>query len=107
MFDEGSKFYVNDSLFEVESIEIEKPYETPFDKYIPDVTVHTTTGIDIYFEMFFTNRKTGDDYFCKWDYLRNDVVEVNIKEYMYKTDEDIIERLKIVQTPVFLCINKI
>ena len=90
LFDEGSKFYVNDSLFEVKSIEIEKPYETPFGKYIPDVTVHTTTGIDIYFEMFFTNRKTGDDYFCKWDYLGNDVVEVNIKEYMFKTDVNTI-----------------
>ena len=90
LFDEGSKFYVDDSLFEVESIEIEKPYETPFGKYIPDVTVHTTTGIDIYFEMFFTNRKTGDDYFCKWDYLGNDVVEVNIKEYMFKTDVNTI-----------------
>ena len=90
LFDEGSKFYVNDSLFEVESIEIEKSYETPFGKYIPDVTVHTTTGIDIYFEMFFTNRKTGDDYFCKWDYLRNDVVEVNIKEYTFKTDVNTI-----------------
>lgn len=90
LFDEGSKFYVNDSLFEVESIEIEKSYETPFGKYIPDVTVHTTTGIDIYFEMFFTNRKTGDDYFCKWDYLGNDVVEVNIKEYMFKTDVNTI-----------------
>ena len=90
LFDEGSKFYVDDSLFEVESIEIEKPYDTPFGKYIPDVTVHTTTGIDIYFEMFFTNRKTGDDYFCKWDYLGNDLVEVNIKEYMFKTDADTI-----------------
>ena len=90
LFDEGSKFYVDDSLFEVESIEIEKPYDTPFGKYIPDVTVHTTTGIDIYFEMFFTNRKTGDDYFCKWDYLGNDVVEVNIKEYMFKTDVNTI-----------------
>ena len=90
LFNEGSKFYVDDSLFEVESIEIEKPYDTPFGKYIPDVTVHTTTGIDIYFEMFFTNRKTGDDYFCKWDYLGNDVVEVNIKEYMFKTDADTI-----------------
>lgn len=86
LFEEGSKFYVDDSLFEVKSIEIEKPYETPFGKYVPDVTVHTTDDTDIYFEMFFTNRKTGDDYFCKWDYLGNDVVEVNIKEYMFKTD---------------------
>ena len=90
LFKEGSKFYVEDKLFVVESIEIEKPYETPFGKYIPDVTVHTTAGTDIYFEMFFTNRKTGDDYFCKWDYLGNDVVEVNIKEYMFKTDVNTI-----------------
>lgn len=90
LFEEGSKFYVENSLFEVESIEIEKPYETPFGKYIPDVTVHTTIGKDIYFEMFFTNRKTGDDYFCKWNYLGNDVVEVNIKEYMFKTDTDTV-----------------
>ena len=90
LFETGSKFYIDDKLFVVESIEIEKPYETPFGKYIPDVTVHTTTGIDIYFEMFFANRKTGDDYFCKWDYLKNDVVEVNIKEYMFKTDKSAI-----------------
>ena len=90
LFEEGSKFYVDDSLFEVKSIEIEKPYETPFGKYVPDVTVHTTDDTDIYFEMFFTNRKTGDDYFCKWDYLGNDVVEVNIKEYMFKTDVNTI-----------------
>ena len=96
LFEKGSKFYINDRLSEVKSIEIEKPYETPFGKYIPDVTVHTTDDTDIYFEMFFTNRKTGDDYFCKWDYLKNDVVEVNIKEYMYKTDEDII--------PSFTCL---
>lgn len=92
LFEHGSKFYINNELFEVESIEIEKRYDTPFGDYIPDVTVHTTIGKDIYFEMFFSNRKTGDNYFCKWNYLGNDVVEVNIKEYMFKTDEDIIPK---------------
>lgn len=86
LFEKGSKFYINDELFEVSSIEIEKSYFTPFGTYKPDVTVHTTNGKIIYFEMFFTNRKTGDDYFCKWNALGNDVVEVNIKEYMFKTD---------------------
>ena len=90
LFEKGSKFYIDDQLFEVESIDMEKSYDTPFGKYVPDVTVHTTIGKDIFFEMFFTNRKTGDDYFCKWDYLKNDVVEVNIKEYMFKTDENTI-----------------
>lgn len=92
LFEKGSKFYINDNLFEVASIEIEKSYETKFGNYKPDITVHTTSGKTIYFEMFFSNRKTGDDYFCKWNALENDVVEVNIKEYMYKTDEETIPR---------------
>ena len=86
LFESGSRFYINEELFEVDSIEIEKMYDTPFGKYKPDITVHTTSGKIIYFEMFFTNRKTSDDYFCKWDYLGNDVVEVNVKEYTSKVD---------------------
>ena len=90
LFEKGSKFYLEDVIYEVDFIDIEKVWATPFGDYKPDITVHTTIGKDIYFEMFFTNRKTGDDYFCKWDYLGNDVVEVNIKEYIFKTDEDTI-----------------
>ncbi|WP_308698688.1 hypothetical protein [uncultured Thomasclavelia sp.] len=90
LFETGSKFYIDNYLFEVDFIEIEKTWHTKFGDYKPDITVHTTSGKIIYFEMFFTNRKTGDDYFCKWDYLGNDVVEVNIKEYMCKTDKNTI-----------------
>lgn len=90
LFEAGSKFYIEDELFEVSSIEIEKSHFTPFGDYRPDITVYTTSGKVIYFEMFFSNRKTGDDYFCKWDALGNDVVEVNIKEYMFKTDSTTI-----------------
>lgn len=90
LFEEGSKFYIEGELFEVSSIEIEKAHHTPFGEYKPDITVYTTSGKTIYFEMFFTNRKTGDDYFCKWDFLGNDVVEVNIKEYMFKIDNSTI-----------------
>lgn len=90
LFEKGSKFYINNSLFEVASVAIEKTWNTQFGNYKPDITVYATSGEIIYFEMFFSNRKTGDDYFCKWDDLGNDVVEINIKEYMYKTDEDTI-----------------
>lgn len=90
LFETGSKFYIENELFEVSSIDIEKNYVTQFGDYRPDITVHTTNGKTIFFEMFFTNRKTGDDYFCKWNALGNDVVEVNIKEYMCKTDIDTI-----------------
>ena len=92
LFEKGSKFYIEDGIYEVDSIVIEKTWKTRFGDYRPDVTVITTSGKIIYFEMFFTNRKTGDDYFCKWDYLGNDVVEIDIKEYMIKTDKDDIPR---------------
>lgn len=94
LFEKGSKFYIDDNLFEVDFIEIEKTWNTQFGDYKPDVTVYTTSGEIIYFEMFFSNRKTGDDYFCKWNALGNDVVEVNIKEYMFKTDEKVIPTFK-------------
>jgi len=92
LFEKGSKFYLGDILYEVDFIEIEKIWNTPFGDYKPDVSVYTTTGEIIYFEIFFTNRKTGDDYFCKWDDLGNSVVEVNVKEYMCKTDTSIIPK---------------
>lgn len=94
LFETGSKFYIEDTLFEVSSVEIEQEHYTTFGSYKPDVTVYTTTGKEIYFEMFFTNRKTGDDYFCKWDELGNDVVEINIKEYMVKTEVSTIPSFK-------------
>ena len=92
LFGKGSKFYIGDELFEVNSIDIEVAWNTPFGKYKPDITVYTSSGETIYFEIFFSNRKTGDDYFCKWDALGNAVVEVNIKEYACKIDESILPR---------------
>lgn len=90
LFETGSKFYIKKELLEVERIEIEKTWNTPFGDYRPDITVYTASNKIIFFEMFFANKKTGDDYFCKWDYLGNDVVEVNIKEYLCKIDKDTI-----------------
>ena len=90
LFEKKSKFYIDDNLFEVDSIDIEIPWDTPFGIYKPDITVYTSSGETIYFEIFFSNRKTGDDYFCKWSYLGNAVIEVNVREYMCKTDESVI-----------------
>ena len=92
LFEKGSKFYIDNDFFEVDSIDIEKAWDTPFGKYKPDITIYTSSGETIYFEIFFSNRKIGDDYFCKWNALGNSVVEVNIQEYMYKTDTDIIPK---------------
>lgn len=90
LFEPGSKFYVNGKLFEVKALDIERKWITKFGDYIPDVTVYTTSGEVIYFEMFFSNRKTEDNYFCKWSELGHSVVEINIKEYLFKTDQNII-----------------
>lgn len=92
LFKRNSKFYIDDNLFEVDSVDIEAVWDTPFGKYKPDITIHTLSGETIYFEIFFSNRKTGDDYFCKWNALGNSVVEVNVKEYLYKTDVNIIPK---------------
>ena len=92
LFEKGSKFYIDDDLFEVDSIDIKADWDTPFGKYKPDITVYTSSGETVYFEIFFSNRKIGDDYFCKWDTLGNPVVEVNVKEYMCKTDATIVPR---------------
>ncbi|MCI9077347.1 MAG: hypothetical protein HFH68_00290 [Lachnospiraceae bacterium] len=88
LFGTGNKFYIDGQLFETSSVDIGKKWITKFGDYQPDITVYTTSGQTIYFEIFFSNRKTGNDYFCIWDSLGNDVVEVNIKEYMYKTDKN-------------------
>lgn len=92
LFKKGSKFYINNTLFEVEAIDVETAWNTPFGIYKPDVTVYTLSGETIYFEIFFSNRKNGDNYFCKWNILGNSVVEVNAKEYMCKTDIDVIPK---------------
>lgn len=43
LFEKGSQFFINDVLYEVDFIEIEKTYNTPFGDYRPDVTVHTSS----------------------------------------------------------------
>ena len=67
---------------------MEATWNTAFGNYTPDITVYTSTGETIYFEIFFSNRKIGDNYFCMWNALGNPVVEVHVKEYLYKVDKN-------------------
>ncbi len=102
----GSKFILkrfsknqcsaNEIVMETAQIDIQKTWDTPFGTYTPDLTVYTTSGSVIYFELFFSNRKYGDNYFCQWDSLGNDVAAVSIQDYSCKTDETVI--------PVFHCL---
>lgn len=87
LFGSGCKFVINKDgkkkEYTVENVDIEKTYETKFGLYKPDITVNTTTGDTIYFEIYYSNKKDVDDYYCKWNELGNDVVEVNTRELIY------------------------
>jgi hypothetical protein len=83
LFKTGSQFIVVkngvDILYTSKDVYLEKAIETEFGTYIPDITIDTTTGEKIYFEIYYSNKKDVDDYYSKWDVLKNIVVEVNVK----------------------------
>jgi len=62
-----------------QEIFIETPVETRYGVYIPDLTVLTTCGQTIYFEMNYKNKKNVDDYILMWNDLERTVVEVGVK----------------------------
>lgn len=65
---------------------VEKSYETEYGTYKPDVTITTECGNTIYFEMAFSNKKNVKDYFDIWLELKNIVVEVDIRQLMFKDE---------------------
>lgn len=79
LFENGCKFIVNGTEYEVENVEVEKTLSTSFGNYKPDIIVTTTEGKIFYFEIRSTNKKT-QHYIPKWDELGNDVVEVNTSD---------------------------
>ena len=65
LFKSGSKFYVENTLYEVDHVEIEKTHKTSFGDYRPDITVHTTDNKIILFEVNFSSSKTENSYMEK------------------------------------------
>ena len=89
LFDKGVQFFVNGIEYEVDSIETENTLHTSFGDYRPDIIVVTTDGKTFYFEIKSTNRKT-ELYAPKWDELGNDVVEVDVRDFInQKVQSDI------------------
>lgn len=78
---EHGEFMVNGSTYEIQSVEIEKEYATPFGKYRPDVTIFAKSGKQFFLEIANTNKKT-DDYIMKWDKLGCDVLELDVNEQL-------------------------
>jgi len=78
---ENSQFYIEDDLYTVDHIDIEKSWNTSLGIYRPDITVYTTENKRIFFELYFTSSK-DEDYIYKWQELDSDVVEVDIRKMM-------------------------
>lgn len=81
LFEKGCKFIVNNIIYEVNDIQVEKTLHTSFGDYRPDIIVSTTIGKVFYFEIKVSNKKS-DLYAPKWDELGNDVVEVDVKYFI-------------------------
>lgn len=85
LIEKGTKFVVEtdqDLEFACEDILIEESYEVNGKKYKPDLTVLTSRGEKIYFEMDYTNKKKIEDYIGIWNVLDNIVIEIDTKTLM-------------------------
>jgi hypothetical protein len=96
LFKSGSKFYVENTLYEVDYVEIEKTHKTSFGDYRPDITIHTTNNKVILFEVNFSSSKTENSYMEKWCELNYDVVEVNIRKLMNEDYNNEIPRFMLI-----------
>lgn len=91
LFDKGVKFSVDGIYYVVNSIKTETTLHTSFGDYRPDIIVETTSGKIFYFEIKSTNRKS-ELYAPKWDELGNDVVEVDVRNFInHKVENEIPE----------------
>lgn len=61
------------------SVQIEKPYDTPFGIYKPDITIECYSGEIIFLEVGLTNTKKKSNYIDRWRHLNNIVIEFNMK----------------------------
>lgn len=63
-------------------IQVEKSHSISGKTYKPDITVITTTGETIYFEINYKNKKKPEDYINLWLGLNNPVIEVDVKKLL-------------------------
>lgn len=89
----GDKFIIKinngEKEYMVKDCFIEKEYKMHNKIYKPDITILTTSGQFIYFEMNYSNEKKIEDYINSWIELNNIVVEIDIKTLMNCDYKDI------------------
>lgn len=95
LFEKGCKFKINNSEYTVLSIETEKTLHTNFGDYRPDIIVYTESGKTFFFEIKYSHRKT-ELYAPKWDELGNDVVEVDVREFINNKHDCSIPEFKLI-----------
>ena len=95
LLEKGSKFKVNDKLYEVESAIVEKTIHTSFGDYRPDITIQTSCGKTFLVEVAYSSKKT-DQYIYKWDEIGNDVLEIDVNEQMYTVATNEIPSFKLI-----------
>lgn len=95
LLEKGSKFKVNDKLYEVESAVVEKTIHTSFGDYRPDITIQTSCGKTFLAEVAYSSKKT-DQYIYKWDEIGNDVLEIDVNEQMYTVATNEIPSFKLI-----------
>ena len=93
LLEKGSKFKVDGIIYEVETSEVEKTFNTEYGNYRPDIVVKTVCGKTFYVEIANTNKKT-EDYILKWDELGNDVLELDVNEQLITISTNSIPELK-------------
>nr|DAR13998.1 MAG TPA: hypothetical protein [Caudoviricetes sp.] len=95
LLEKGSKFKVDGIIYEVETSEVEKTFNTEYGNYRPDIIVKTVCGKTFYIEIANTNKKT-EDYILKWDELGNDVLELDVNEQLITISTNSIPVFKLV-----------
>lgn len=95
LLEKGSRFKVNDKLYEVESAVVEKTIHTSFGDYRPDIMIQTSCGKTFLVEVAYNSKKT-DQYIYKWDEIGNDVLEIDVNEQMYTVATNEIPSFKLI-----------
>lgn len=84
LFEQGCQFKVNDKIYKVQEVLIEKVFSTKYGNYIPDIHVTTESGKQFFFEINYSNKKNSL-FADKWTELGVDVIEVDVKKLIYSS----------------------
>ncbi|CAG7839932.1 hypothetical protein CLOHAE12215_01348 [Clostridium haemolyticum] len=89
LLQQGDRFRIKSDVekeYLCDEILVEETYKVNDKEYRPDLTVKTTNGETIYFEMNYSNEKKLEDYLDIWMELNNIVVEIDVKTLINSTN---------------------